>query len=234
MNSIDRPLDGRKKSVRESDCAGADLTRACSRRSRLSCRRLARASRLTSSLLKLASESGGGTRVSLAFLTVVPLLLLTGCSEHPADVDTGFNLVEDFRVVDMVPPSASASGFTEVRLRGTSRCAGRAWLGFSGRCGGSSVGMLHLPVEGIVGSQGTQIELPAGPFEVLMEVELACDLRSCAIGVEVACDSLYAEGTLVGWNSTEGAALYRDDIPANTAFIVNRTWTDVILDCPGQ
>lgn len=173
-------------------------------------------------------------RGQFTFLVFGSLLMIASCSEYPGEVDAGFSLIEDFRVLNITSAVDSASGFTEVRLGGTSRCAGRAWLGFSGRCGGSPVGILHAPVEGVVGSQAARMDLPAGPFEVLMKVEVACNLRSCAIGVDVVCDSLYVEGSLVGWNSPEGAALYRDEIPPNTAFILNQTWTDVLLECPAQ
>ena len=163
---------------------------------------------------------------------VIPLLLLAGCSLDTADVDRGFNLVDDLRIVSIVPAVDSASGFTEVHLRGNSRCAGRGWLGFSGRCGGATVGVLHAPVEGVVGSQVTQMDLPAGPFVVRMEVEVACDLQRCAIDVIVQCDSLFVDGGLVGWDSAEGRALYGDAIPGDTAFIFNQTWVAVMLDCP--
>ena len=171
-------------------------------------------------------------RTAIAAAMITLLLPLIGCSNDGYWVDGGFNIVENLRVVSTSPAASTQSGYTEILLRCQNRYAGRGTVWFSGRGGGSDVGIMHSPVEGPVGSQNTTIELPAGSFDIAVAIEITSNLAHSALDVKVACDSLYANGVLVAWDSTEGRDLYRDDIPGETGFLFNETWVAVDLARP--
>ena len=172
------------------------------------------------------------------FLAIAALAVFAaGCSDTSsprAESDAAFDLISSV-AVDKVEPGDYAVGDTVViDFAITARYPGKGILSVEGTNGYGRIGRLLAPADTNLGYYRQERAVDAGRNVISWTVRIENAHDHFRMSAGFGLDSLLVDGRYVHWESSEGYAVYRSDIPPDTAFMNNSYGFYFYIDHPDE
>ncbi len=161
-----------------------------------------------------------------ALLTIAALaVFVLGCSDDSVKpgpvVDGGFSLIEALGVAGVEPATFTVGDTIVIEFAVTSRYPGKAILYVEGENAFGNFGRLLSPADTVLGYYWRMTDVEAGLNLIPWTVRVGNAHDHFRMSIVADLDSLLVDGRYVHWESAEGHAVYRPDIPPDTAFLFN-------------
>jgi hypothetical protein len=156
--------------------------------------------------------------------------VIAGCSgDNPVDTrDGAFSLVVDPEI-NASPEHFTPGSQVSLTLTYEMRYRGSGIVSVIGHGGGNPVGILGDPYDTEIGFYSFPITFMAGQHEIPFMMEMTAVVQLPMLSFQISCDSLWTSEGMVGWETPEGHKIYREDIPPDTAFLVNNVGVSVTI-----